>query len=242
MIDGGEVAEAARQIPRRDGRFAVLGLAGWDIKGTMTAALFFWEQLDKSRFQGAGSSAGPQFPGAARSQDLAGVHRHQPVETLRFLHVGGGYQYAHAFAACADAFDELPELAPREGVDAGGGLVEDQQVWIVDQRTAKPEFLLHATGEFFRRTVPKRRQTGRCEQFVDAPCTLLTRMAEQAAEEIDVLDDRQRRVEIPAQALGHIGDAWTGRGAVSAIRHVAAQHLDGAGLDLAHAGNEGQQA
>ena len=87
------------------------------------------------------------------------IHRHQPVEALGFLHVGGGDQHAHAFAARADTADQL-----RTGLrDSGSTPVvgcEDQQVGIVDQRAAQPELLFHAAGQLARRTLGERRQSG----------------------------------------------------------------------------------
>ena len=45
------------------------------------------------------------------------------------------------------------------------------------------------------------------EQLGDAALALAAVVAEQAAEEVDVLEHRQRRVEVLAQALRHVGDA-----------------------------------
>ena len=81
---------------------------------------------------------------AARGQHLASVHGNQPVKTFGLLHVGGGHQHAHARTAPADMGDEFPELAPGQGIDTGGGLVENQQVRVVDERAAQPKLLLHA--------------------------------------------------------------------------------------------------
>jgi len=65
-------------------------------------------------------------------------------------------------------------------------------------------------------------------------------LAEQAAEEVDVLEHRQCGVEILAQPLRHVGDARADAGAVAGILHVAAQHLHRALLDLACAGDQRQ--
>src|SRR5215831_3600893 len=47
----------------------------------------------------------------------------------------------------ANSVDQVPELAARQWVNASGGLVENEQVRIVDQRAAKAELLLHAAGK-----------------------------------------------------------------------------------------------
>ncbi len=98
--------------------------------------------------------------------------------------------------AAANPFDEFPELAPRQGIDPGGGLVKNQQLRIVDQRTAQTQFLFHAAGEFSSRTVCKGSQAGAIEQLLDAPGPLIKRLAEQSTEEIDVLEYRQRQIKI----------------------------------------------
>ncbi len=77
------------------------------------------------------------------------------------FHVGGGDDHAHAWALGADALDQIPELAPRERIDAGGRLVEDQQVGVVDQRAAQAELLLHAARELAGRA-RQERTAGRC--------------------------------------------------------------------------------
>ena len=67
-------------------------------------------------------------------------------------------------------------------------------------------------------------------------------LAEQPGEEVGVLEDRQRRVEVLAQALRHVGDARAGRPAKARVGHVAAEHLDLPLLDAAGAGDQRQQA
>src|SRR5262249_27853415 len=61
------------------------------------------------------------------------------------------------------------------------------------------------------------------------------------AEEVEVVEHAQRRIEIAAQPLRHIGDTAVTRSAMRGIRHVAVQHRDFAGLDLAHPGDEAEQ-
>src|SRR5690606_14642705 len=95
-------------------------------------------------------------------------------------------------------------------------------------------------GELVGRAVGEGRHARGGEQVGDAARALGLRLAEQAAEEVDVLEHRQRGVEVLAQALRHVGDARAYAGAVAGVRHIAAQHLDRAVLDLARAGDQAQ--
>ena len=185
---------------------------------------------------------GLEFGGAAHRQHLAGIHRHQPAEAFGFFHVGGGDQHAHAGPALADRVDEFPELAPGQRVHAGGGFVENQQIGIVDQRTAQPQLLFHAAGQLARRPVGKRSQAGRVEQFPNALGPLPLRLAEQPAEEIHVFRNRQGGIEVLPQSLRHVGDSRANGGAMAAVGHIAAQHGHGAGLHLPDAGDQRQHA
>src|SRR5262249_23589796 len=79
------------------------------------------------------------------------------------------------------------------------------------------------------------------QENVDARSPLGPALPEQAAEEVDVVEHAQRRIEIAAQPLRHIGDAAVTRSAMRAVPHVSVQHRDCAGLDLAHPGDEAEQ-
>ncbi|KAG0730963.1 hypothetical protein G6F23_015777 [Rhizopus arrhizus] len=67
-------------------------------------------------------------------------------------------------------------------------------------------------------------------------------MAEEAAEELQVLFHRKGGVQVLAQALRHVGDARADRVAVAAAGHVAAQHVDAPFLHGASARHQRQQA
>src|SRR5262249_31502178 len=75
----------------------------------------------------------------------------------------------------------------------------------------------------------------------DARSPLGSALPEQAAEEIDVVEHAERRIEIAAQPLRHISDTAVTRSAMCGIRHVSVEHRDLAGLDLAHPRDEAEQ-
>ena len=51
----------------------------------------------------------------------------------------------------AEPFEHLPELAPRDGVDPGRRLVENEEPRRMDERARERELLLHAARERARR-------------------------------------------------------------------------------------------
>src|SRR6266481_540387 len=84
-------------------------------------------------------------------------------------------------------------------------------------------------------------QTCRRQENVDARSSLGRTLPEQAAEEVDVVEHAERRIEIAAQPLRHIGDTAVTRSAMRGIGHVSVEDRDFAGLDLAHPGDEAEQ-
>ena len=200
------------------------------------------EQGDEHRLEVFETGASAKRCGRAAVEHLAGIHRHQPVETRRLFHVGRRNQHAHAGPAGAYSVDQFPELAPRERIDSGGRLVEDQQVGVVDQRAAQTELLLHPARELHRGTIPEGSEAGGLQQGFDADAAFGAALAEQAGEEFDVLPHRQRRVEVLAQTLGHIGDSRLDAGAKARLADITAKDLDSATLDPAYPGDQRQHA
>ena len=152
----------------------------------MAAFFLGGQQGDEGGLQVLRAGLRQQRGGGAGGQHLACVHGHQPVEALGFVHVGGGDQHAHAGAGGADAGDQVPELGAGQRIDAGGRLVQDEQVGVVDQGAAQAQLLLHAAGELARRALQEFLQPGGLGQVVDAPAPLGRVVAEQAGEELQV--------------------------------------------------------
>ena len=160
---------------------------------------------------------------------------------LGLVHVSGGDQHAHAGPIGADAVDEGPELLAGEGIDAGGRLIEDEEVGVVDQGTTQAYLLLHSAGELAGGAVGERPQARGVKQGADAAGTLSVGHAEEPGEEVDVLEDAELEVEVLAQTLGHEGDARAGGVTVGGLGHVAAEDVYRAGLNLLRAGDQAHE-
>ena len=207
MVHGDEGAEALGEALRLDRGPVRLAADGAGRQRAVLAALGFRQELDEGGVQIVSAGSGHQL--GRRRPPPGSCPRPWPTSQSNvcgLLHVGGGDQHAHAWPAGPEAVDEVPELTARQRVDAGGRLVEDQERRVVDQRAAEAELLLHPPRELAGWPIPEPGQAGAREKLVDPPGALLPRLAEQPAEEVHVLDNRERRVEIPAQALGHVGD------------------------------------
>ncbi len=243
VIHSQKIAKAHGQRLGLDGDLGIVQFRhGWDDHSAVTEALLLRQQSDEGCLQGGGASARMQLGRCARGQYLACIHGHQPVEAIRFFHVGCRHDHAHALAVRSDMVDQVPELSTGEGVYPSGRLVQDQEVRVVDQRAAQAQLLLHAARELARRARQEGFQSCAGGQFVDAAAAFGPVVTEQTAEELQVLFHRKRRVEILAKALRHIGDARTYGVAMAGAGHVAAQHLQVALLHDPSACQQRQQA
>ena len=152
---------------------------------------------------------------------------------LRLVHVVGRDQDGQAVAR--HVVDQVPELAPRLGVDAGGRLVEQQQLRLVQHAGGERQPLLPAAGQLPGELVAPVGQAHALDDRRDrlAPVGHLV----DPRDEIQVLDDGQVFVE--AEPLRHVADLRGGSAArsrrMSRPRQVpappsgveqAAQHAD----------------
>ena len=108
----------------------------------------------------------PQRVGAVHGQDAAPVDERDPGAALGLVEVGCRQEQGEALAL--ETGEELPEVAPRDGVDAGGRLVEDEELRRVDEGADEGELLLHAAGEPVGEAVAERRHAHHLEQRVPA--------------------------------------------------------------------------
>src|SRR5581483_710748 len=243
VVHGREAAEPHGEVQGLDRRVLVrCNGPGRNDDIAVSAALLLRKQGDERGIERGRCRLPEQLGGCAGGQHAAGVHGHQPIEARRLLHVGGGDDDAHARAVGANAVDQLPELPARKRVHAGRRLVEDEKIGVVDEGAAQAELLLHAAGELPCRPIREGSQARAAQEIGDAPLALLPALPEQAAEEVHVLGDRQRRIEVLAEPLRHVGDARACQRAVPGLGHVAPEHVDATLLDDVGSGDEREEA
>ncbi len=130
---------------------------------------------------------------------LPGVHRDQPVETLGLFEVGGGHQHAHVGAGARGCGRSAPRTAcatadPRRWSARRGSAGPGS--WMSAQH--RPSFCFMPPESLPTCRSGNAREAGCAQQFFDALPALCPRLPEQTAEEVEVLDHRQGRVEVLA--------------------------------------------
>ena len=70
------------------------------------------------------------------------MEKRHAMATFGLVEIGGGGQDGHSLR---DQFvQDAPEIAPRDGIDARGRLVEKDHFGAMNERADQPELLLHA--------------------------------------------------------------------------------------------------
>src|SRR5262249_11956624 len=148
MVDGGEIAELARQPVGLDDRYIVgEGSTRSHDHFLMPCALLVREEGDEGLLQCLLACLLQYLRSRTGGNHFSVVHCHLPVEALRLVHIRRGNDDAHLRTPGADIADQLPELSARERVYARGRFIEDEQIRIVNQCAAEAELLLHAAGK-----------------------------------------------------------------------------------------------
>ncbi|GAB4007892.1 hypothetical protein GCM10029992_62820 [Glycomyces albus] len=157
----------------------------------------------------------------AGGDDPALVHDHEAVaELLGLVHVVGGQQDRHALLL--ELEQALPHQVAGLRVQAGGGLVEEDQVGLVDQGPGDGQAALHAAGEVVDLVVRAARELHELEQFGRAGPGLAPLDAEVPGVDGEVLEDREHVVE--GVVLRH--DAEAGADGRPVAARVEAEDLD----------------
>ena len=128
-------------------------------------------------------------------------------------------------AAAREAEELLPELAPALRVDAGGRLVEHEQLGVVDGRGGEREPLLPPARERPGPRAAVGDEPGVVEHRREPGAPATPPEPEDLGREVEVLLDREILVE--REVLGHVADR--GAQALGVARHAVAEHLRRAG-------------
>ena len=102
------------------------------------------------------------------------------MAAFRLVHVMRADQHGHP--AGGETVDLVPELAPRFGIDARGGLVEQEQPRRVQHAGGKREALLPAAGQLARELTGALSEAKPLERLADRPSGF--RHAVQAGDEV----------------------------------------------------------
>src|SRR5262245_18081413 len=108
----------------------------------------------------------------------------------------------------------------------------------MNQRAAQAELLFHPAGKLSGGPVFKSFEVGCPKKTCDPLLALLFALSEQQGEELRVLVNRERGIQILAQTLRHIRNPGAYFAALPPIAHVAFEHLYGSALDDPSACNQ----
>src|SRR5262245_58966919 len=101
----------------------------------------------------------------------------------------------------------------------------------MNQRAAQAELLFHPAGKLSGGPILKSFEVGCLQETRYPRLALLLALSEQQCEELRVLGNRERGIQILAQTLRHKRHPGAYFAALSRIAHVASEHLYGSALD-----------
>ena len=169
------------------------------------------------------------------------MHQRRAMETRRLVHIGGGHHGGDA-ALADQGGEDLPEITARDRIDTGRGLIEDDQVGLVDQGADQAQLLLHAPGELFHGPAAERLQAGQAEQPRLALGQGRIGHLTHARQKIDVFLDRQVGIEVLTQPLGHEAEPGLDALGIGVAVNALAQHAKPPLIEGHHPGDRLEQA
>ena len=184
--------------------------------GTAGAAELFAAALDGNN---RADLVGERTIGRAARQQLAIGNVRDLMAALRLVHVVGGDE--HGGSLVGQAGDEVPELPPRQRVDAGGRLGEDEEGRPVEEGHGHGQALLPAAGEGPGQRLRLPAQAGALDHLAQARLAPGAGEPVHAGEEAQVLAHGEVLVE--REALGHVAGLALNR--LRLAREVEAEHL-----------------
>ncbi len=104
---------------------------------------------DEGGLEVVGTAAGHELGRGVAGQDGPGVHQGDAVAAQGLVHEVSGDEDRDALAA-GEVDQELPELVAGDGVDTGGGLIEQKHVGLVQNGDSQGQPLLEPQGKLLR--------------------------------------------------------------------------------------------
>src|SRR6516165_316843 len=138
--------------------------------------------------------------GRALRDDMAVRKIDDTLTAFGLVHVVGRDEGSQTFAR--HVVNEIPEFAPGFGIDTSGGLVEQQELWLVQYTGGERQPLLPAAGEVPGKLVRPPGEAHPCHNVLHRLPAVACLI--HSGDEIEVLEHREILVE--AEALGHIAD------------------------------------
>ena len=90
---------------------------------------------------------------------------------------------------------QIPQLAPRDGIDAGGRLVQKKQFWLVQHRATECQPLFPSSGKLCGKPVQIRIEAIHLNDFVHPVFKTLRIQTVNASVKRQIFGDRQIRVQ-----------------------------------------------
>ena len=154
------------------------------------------------------------------------MHQGQSIAAFRLVHKVGGDEEGDALLP-GQGKELLPETIPGDGVNAGGGLVQDEQLRRMDHRHRQGQALAHPQGQFLGTGLEIGFQTEARRQFRDALGNPPRREAIEPGVEVQVAPHAELPVE--GEGLGHEPQALTQGRVLGRHRLAEDPGLTGAG-------------
>ena len=107
-----------------------------------------------------------QLRGRAQGHQVAFIHDGEAVTALGFFHEMRGDEHRDVFLV-AQRPQVLPEIAPGAGIEAGGGLIEQQHSGMMQQSFGQLDAALHAAGKSFDQFLAAIGQADAAEDFLN---------------------------------------------------------------------------
>ena len=120
----------------------------------------------KAFLEVVGTAAGHELGRGVAGQYGPGVHQGDAVAAQGLVHEVSGDEDRDALAA-GEVDQELPELVAGDGVDPGGGLIEQEHVGLVQNGDGQGQPLLEPQGKLLRGGFEMGAEAEPIDKFVD---------------------------------------------------------------------------